>query len=197
MDRRPLFWGVECGRGEVNNLAPGSDREEEERSLSRGRYCCRILIGVPRWQRRREGRAGGRGGAVMGGRSAFDEIGGGGRGRGSPDGIAEQMYPAGGSTTMSCRLRERDGQRPSAKEEEARNNQLNQLTYDKYDDVVHRARSRDRRARVRQRAPAGLPMAPVTTLGSWGVVAGRWGAQRRLRRQNGVTTRRRGNGNGN
>ena len=88
----------------------------------------------------------------MGGRSVFDEIGGGGRGRGSPDGIAEQMYPAGGSTTMSCRLRERDGQRPSAKEEEARNNQLNQLTYDKYD-VVIRARSRDRRACASERQP--------------------------------------------
>ena len=62
----------------------------------------------------------------MGRRAAFDENGGGGRGRGRPDGIVQQEGLAAVSTTTSCRLRERGGQRPSAKEEEARNNKLTQ-----------------------------------------------------------------------
>ena len=46
---------------------------------------------------------------VMGGRAAFDENRGGGRGRGGPDGNAQQEGLAAVSTTTSCRLRERDG----------------------------------------------------------------------------------------
>ena len=88
-------------------------------------------------------------------------------GRGSPDGTAQQEGLAAVSTT-SCQLRvpvagTRRRSAASAKEEEARNNQL---TCDVRRCTTTGARSRDRRARGRQRAPAGKPMARVTTLGS-------------------------------